>query len=203
MRDRCYRAHVGHLEGLRTRRLDQYGARVRLEQLFDAGADQRIEIAGLDAIARQDAVAEIAGRPIGVVADQDVVAGFAHREQGGRDRGQSRRCKTDARALRSFQRHQQILQRARRRRAAAAILELAAMGVQVVGGRIKHGGTADHRRIDKALLCFCVAARRHQSGLGFLRVRCTVAVSGIHGFAVVFSGLSARRARRSNRQDGY
>ena len=164
--------NVRHLERLRARRLDQHRAGIRLEQLVDAGADQGIEIGGLDAIARQHAVAEIARRTIGVVADQEMVAGLGDREQGGRDRSQAGRRKADAGALRPFQRHQRILQRPRGRRAVAAILELAAMGVQIVGGRVEHGGTVDDRRIDKTLLCFGVAARRHQPGLGLLPVRC-------------------------------
>ena len=80
--------NIGHLEGLRARRLDQHGAGVRLEQRADACADQRIEIGGLDAIASQHAVAEIARRPVGVVANQQMVAGLGHREQGGGDRRQ-------------------------------------------------------------------------------------------------------------------
>ena len=47
---------------------------------------------------------------------------------------------------------------------------LAAMGVQIIRGRVKHGGTTDHRRIDKALLRLGVPACRHQSGFGFLRI---------------------------------
>ena len=43
------RRDVLHLEGLRARRLDEHRAGVRLDQLRDAGADQRIVIGGLDA----------------------------------------------------------------------------------------------------------------------------------------------------------
>ena len=162
--------NVGHFEGLRARRLDQHRAGVRLEQLVDAGADQRIEIGGLDAIAGEHAVAEIARGPVGVVADQEVVAGLQHREQGGARSRPGPRREADAGALRAFQRHQHVLQRPGGRGAVAAVLELAAMGVQVLGGRIEHGGTVDDRRIDKALLRLGVAAGRHQPGFGLLRV---------------------------------
>ena len=111
MRDRGDRGNVGHLEGLRARRFDQHRPGVGLEQAGDAGADQRIEIAGLDAVAGEHAVAEIARRPVGVVADQQMVAGLQHREQGGGDRGQARGRDADAGALRAFQRHQRVLQR--------------------------------------------------------------------------------------------
>jgi hypothetical protein len=46
----------------------------------------------------------------------------------------------------------------------AAILELAAMGMQVVGRRIKHRGTVDDRRIDESLLGPGVAAGGYQRG---------------------------------------
>ena len=83
MRDRGDGRDVGHFEGLRAGRLDQNGAGVRLEQVGDAGADQGIEIAGLDAVAGQHAVAEIARGPVGIVADQQMIAGLQHRQQGG------------------------------------------------------------------------------------------------------------------------
>ena len=182
MRHRGDGGNVGHLEGLRAGRLDQHRPGVRLEQVFDAGADQGIEIGGLDAIAGEHAVAEIARRPVDVVTDQKMIAGLEHREQGGGDRGKARRREPDAGALRAFQRHQHLLQRPGGRRAVAAVLELAAMGVQVFGGRIEHGGTVEDRRIDKTLLGLGVAARRHQSGFGLLRVGRSV-VRRIHAFA--------------------
>ena len=151
-------------------RFDQHGPGVGLEQGGDAGADQRIEIGGLDAVAGQQAVAEIAGRTVGVVADQKMIAGLQHREQGGGDRRQAGGRDTDARALRAFERHQRLLQRLGGRRSVAAILELAAMGMQVLGGRIEHGGAVDDGRIDESLLRLGVAARRHQRGFGLQRL---------------------------------
>jgi hypothetical protein len=71
---------VRHLEGLRPRRLDQHRAGVRLEQFFDLCAGQRVEIAGLYAIAGQEAVAEIAGRPVDAVGNKDVIAGACGRQ---------------------------------------------------------------------------------------------------------------------------
>ena len=141
------------------------------EQFGNAGADQRIEIGRLDAIAGQQAIAKIARRPVGVVADQEMIAGFQHREQGRGDRRQARGRKTNAGALRTFDRHQRFLQRLGRRRSVTAILELAAMGMQIVGGRIQHGGTMDDRRVDESFLRLGVAAGRHQRGFRFLRAR--------------------------------
>ena len=75
----------------------------------------------------------------------------------------------DARAaLRPFQRHQRLLQRLGGRSSPAAVLELAAMRVQIFRRRVEHGGTVDHRRIDKALLCLGVATRGHQQGFRLL-----------------------------------
>ena len=166
MRDGCDRRNVGHLEGLRSRRLDQHRPGVGPEQVGNAGADQGIEIGGLDAIAGQQAIAEIARRPVDVVADQKMIAGLQHREQGRGNRRQARGRKTDAGAVRAFDRHQRLLQRLGRRRSVTAVLELAAMGMQIVGGRIEHGGTMDDGGIDESLLRLGVAARRHQGGFG-------------------------------------
>ena len=153
------------------------GASTRTARVFGLNrsamptADQGIEIAGLDAVAGQHAVAEIARRPVDIVADQHMIAGLQHRQQGGADRRQARGRKTDAGALRAFERHQRILQRPGGRRAVAAVLELAAMGMQIIRGRIKHGGTVDHGRIDETLLRLGVAARGYQRGFSSQRVR--------------------------------
>ena len=103
-----------------------------------------------------------------------MIAGFQHREQGGGDRRQPGGRDADARALRAFERHQRLLQRLGGRGAPPAILEFAAMGVQILRGRIEHGGAVDDRRIDEALLRLGVAARGHQRGFGLQRVRCAV-----------------------------
>ena len=184
MCDRGDRGDIGHFEGLRSRRLDQHRFGVRLEQPGDAGADQRIEIAGLDAIAGEQAVAEISCRAVGIVADQEMIAGFQHREQRRGDRRQARGRNPDAGALRAFKRHQRLLQRLRGRGSATAILELAAMGVQIVGGRIQHGRAVDHRRIDESLLRLGIAPGSHQRGLCLPRLRYSIISGGFHGFAV-------------------
>ena len=135
--------------------------------------------------------------PIDVVADQQMIAGLQHREQGGGDRRQARGRDADAGALRAFQRHQRVLQRPGGRRAVAAILELAAMGMQVLGGRIEHGGTVDHRRIDESLLRLGVAAGGHQPGFGLLRVDVAVSPGRFHAFAATKDVLpQPRRSRR-------
>jgi len=76
--------------------------------------------------------------------------------------------KADAGALRTLQRHQGVLERPGGRGAVAAIGELAAMGVQVLGGRIEHGRAVEHRRIDEPLLRLGVAAGGDQPGFGLL-----------------------------------
>ncbi len=196
MRDLRDDADIRHLERLRARRLHQHRAGVGLEQRLDARADQRIEIGGLDAVAGQHAVAEIARGPVDVVADQDVVAGLQHREQGGRDRRQPRRHDADAGALRPLQRHQRVLERPGRRRAVTAIRELAPMGMQVLGRRIEHGRAVEHRRIDEPLLRLGVAAGGDQAGLGVL----FGGVRGIHASA--FKSAFPPGADRSRRGGG-
>jgi hypothetical protein len=42
--------------------------------------------------------------------------------------------------------------------------------VQVIGGRIEHGETAEGRRLDENLQSFAVAAGGDRSGFGFLRL---------------------------------
>ncbi len=74
MREGSDRGNIGHFERLRARRFDHYRFGVRLEQGGDAGADHGIEIAGFDAVAGQHAIAEISRRPIGVVANQQMIA---------------------------------------------------------------------------------------------------------------------------------
>ena len=163
--------NIRHLEGLRARRFQQHGAGIGLEQLFNSRTDCGIEIAGLDAITGQHAIAEIARGPVHIVADQEVVACLQHRNQGGRNRREPGGHQADAGALRSLQGHQRLLQRPGGRRTEPAILELAAMRVEVRGGRIKHGRTVNDGGIDEAFLGFCIAARRHQPGFRFLRIR--------------------------------
>ena len=51
---------IAHFKRLRAGRLDQHRLGVGLEQAFDGGTDQRIEIADLDAVTGQHAVAEVA-----------------------------------------------------------------------------------------------------------------------------------------------
>ena len=164
MRDLGDGRDVGHLEGLRSRRLDQHGPRVGLEMRGDAGPDQRVEIRGFDPVAGQEPVAEIAGRPIGIVADQQVIPGLEDRQERGRDRREPRRRQRHAGALRPFERLERILQRPGRRRAVAAILERAAVRAQVVGRRIEHGRAAHDRRVDEAALCNRIPPRGDKPG---------------------------------------
>jgi hypothetical protein len=161
--------------------------------LCDAGADQGIEITGFDAVTGEQSVAEISRRAVGVVADQQMIARLQHCEQGGGDRRQSRRRNSDAGTLRAFERDHRLLQRLGSRRSAAAILELAAMGMQIVRGRIQHGRAVNHRGIDEALLRLGVASRRHQRGFRVKRLRWSVILRKIHAFAATKNQLAQPR----------
>src|SRR5262245_66457090 len=99
----------------------EYGAGVGLEQRGDALADQRVVIGRGDAVAREHAVAELARRLIGAVGDQQVITRVERREQGGRDRSETRRHQRNAGAVGPFERAQRVLERLRRRGAAATV----------------------------------------------------------------------------------
>ncbi len=191
MRDGSDRGNVGHFEGLRSRRFDHYRPGVWLEQGGDAGADEGIEIAGFDAVAGEHPIAEISRRTIGVVADEQMIARFQHREQGGGDRREPRGRDTDTGALRTFERHQRFLQCPGGRGSAAAILEFAAMGMQILRGRIEHGRAMDDRGIDEPLLRLGVATRRHQRGFRLLRVRSPVIFGKTHAWAATKTPFAA------------
>jgi hypothetical protein len=82
---------VRHFHRHRTRRLGPDQLRVRLDQLGDAGADQRIVVARGDAeVARQPA-SQFAVRVVDVLRQQHVVAGLQQREIDHRDRRQAAR----------------------------------------------------------------------------------------------------------------
>ncbi len=93
------RRDVLHFERQRARRLDEHCAGVGLDQCVDAAADQRIVVGGGDAVAFEQAVAELARRQIDAVGHQDVVAGLEHREQGERNCRKARRGERHARRI--------------------------------------------------------------------------------------------------------
>ena len=149
MGDGSDRGNIGHFERLRAGRFDQYRPGVRPEQFGDACANHGIKVGGFNAVAREQSVAEISRGAVGIVADQEMIAGLQHRKQGRGDRRQDPRRNSSARALWAFERDQRLLQRLGSRGSAAAILELAAMSVQIFGSRIEHGGTVDDRGIGR------------------------------------------------------
>ena len=77
---------VAHFKRLRAGRFHQHCLGVGLEQAFDCSADQWIEIADLDAVAGEHAVAEVSRGAVDVVGHQHMIAGAQHRKQGGGDR---------------------------------------------------------------------------------------------------------------------
>ncbi len=110
---------VLHLEGQRARALAIDRARVRLEQARDAGADQGIVVLRLDTEALERLVAEMPRRPIAAVGHQQMIAGTADREDGRRDRVQSRRHGDATRA--AFEFLDRAFEAAARRRTAPSV----------------------------------------------------------------------------------
>jgi hypothetical protein len=157
--------NVLHLEALRAGRFDEHRLRVRFEQFGDIGTDQRIVIRRLDAHALEHAVAEVAGRPVHAVGDQDVVAAACDRKQRGRNRRQSRRQQGDAGTTLAFERGERLFERFRGGGAAAAVLIARAVRHLILGGGIKHGRGVIDRRIDEAVLAFGIAAGGDQDGV--------------------------------------
>ena len=166
MSDACDRRNVGHLEGLRAGRFDHHGARVGLEQSAYPVPDQRIVERRLDAVAREKIVGEQPGRAVRIVADQEVVAGLQHAEQRRRDRCNAGWREADTRAIWSLQSDQGLLKRFGRRRAVAPVLVLAAVRMKIVGRGIQNGRTANHGRIDEALLRRTIATGYDQCRVG-------------------------------------
>ena len=154
--------NVLHLERQRARRFEVDGARIRLHQVGDRAADQRIVIAHGDAVAGQDLVAELPGRAVGAVGDEQMVARVHHRQQRRRDRREARRQQGDAGALRSFERQHGRFERFGGRRAAPAVLIARAMGEKILGVRIEHGRGVIDRRIDEAVIGAGLAPGRDQ-----------------------------------------
>ena len=134
------------------------GARIRLHQAGDRGADQRIVIGGGDAEPGEDLVAKSARRSVGAVGDEDMVAGMHDRQQGRRNCRKARRQQRHTGALRPFELLQREFERLGRRRAAPSVLIARAVGEVILGARIKHGRGVIDRRIDEAVIGGGIAA---------------------------------------------
>ena len=172
--------NVLHLERLRAGRLQEHDGRIRLHQLGDVGADQRIVERRLDAEALEDAVAHFARRLIDRVGHQDVVAGLREGQQGGGDGGGTRRRQPGACA--AFQRADGLLEGIGRGRAAPAV-DIALLALLERLERFEeHGRAAIDGRIDEAVVREGIAARvddvRSRCGASFSvrrpAVPCTV-----------------------------
>ncbi len=174
--------NVLHLERQRARRFEIDGARVRLHQVRDRAADQRIVIAHGDAVAGQGLIAELSGRAVGAVGDEQMVARAHHRQQRRRDRRQTGRQQRDAGALRSFEREHGRLQRFGRRRAAPPVLIARAVGEIILGVGIKHGRGVIDRRIDEAMIGAGLAPGRDHAGVLVAR-RGVVVLLAVHSVA--------------------
>src|SRR6185312_14365406 len=159
--------NVLHLETLRSRRLDEYRARVRLEVRRDAWADQRIVIGRLDSHPLEDAVAKRSRWAVGAVGHKNMVAGLEDRDEGGRDRRQTRRHQHGSRAAFAFQPRQRVFQRFRGRRPAAAVLVAPTVRDLIRRGRIKNRGRVIDGRIDEAEIVFGIAPPGYQPRGGF------------------------------------
>lgn len=97
-RHRRDRAHVGHFHRHRARRLDPDQPRVRLDQIGDPRADERIVEARADAEVLREPVAQIGVRAVDVVRDQHVVARLDDAEIDVGDRREARRLQQRVRA---------------------------------------------------------------------------------------------------------
>ena len=90
MRDVSDGRDVLHLEGQRTRRLDEHGARVGTEQRFNAGAQRGIEIGRLDTEALQVVVTDAPDLAIAAIHHQQMIAGLHARQHRDHDSRQPR-----------------------------------------------------------------------------------------------------------------
>ena len=140
---------VLHLEGEGARRLGHHGAGVGSEQRLDSLADGRIVIVDGNAEPLQRGLGEIAGRAIGAVGDQHVIAGGQARQQRDGDGVEARGGK--AHAGRTLQFGQRFFQRIRRRIAAPGIVIGLAAGEHGRAVRKQHRGGVNDGRIDESV----------------------------------------------------
>src|SRR5579864_1809848 len=132
-----------------------------------------------------------------------MIAGFENGEQGGADRGKARGRNADAGALRPLKRHHRLLERSSRWRAMAAVLELAAVCMQVVCRGIEHSGTANDGWVDETLLRLGVAPRGNKRSFDLWRQGVLV-VAGAHiplaSFMVFRPSFSVKRLQSGERR---
>ena len=190
------RIDVLHLEGLRARRLEIDDLGVGLDQLLDAGADHRIEEGRLDAEALQRRVGEAAGGAVGIVGDQQVIAGLEEAHDRAGDGGEAR-LDGDG-TVRAFDGGDGVFQRLLRRRAVAAVAVALERDAVL---ELRHGRREDRRRvidgwIDDAEVVVGIAAGNGQNGVGlgisFLRGHVRD-----YGTAVTSAASDTRPARGS------
>src|SRR5262249_24218585 len=166
--------NVLHLEALRSRGLDENNPRVRLEQPSDISAHERIVIGCLHTESFEDAIAEIACRPVHAVGDEHVIAGAG----GGK---QSRRycCETGwqqghACAGVAIDLAQGVFERFGGRCAAATIVVTRAMGDLILGSRVEQGRGVIDGRVYETMVGLRVTAGGDEAGMAFgwaLRLR--------------------------------
>ena len=159
------RGHVLDLEGERARRFQEDHSGVRAHQAFDFGADQRVVVGGLDPEAAEHPVAQLAGRRIGRIDHQQMIAGL---EEGHQRLGDRRLARAgDHGAVSALQGGDRILQRERGRRAAPAVVHPAQLArrLERLDVRVENRGRAEHGRIDDAGIAFGIAARGDQFGV--------------------------------------
>ena len=138
-------ADVLQLEGERGGALHHHQPRGRSgERQHLLGRGARGEVAGADAVARQQSVAEPARGAVHAVGAQHLVARLEHRHQ---RRGDGRRAGGEQHhVLRPLQRAHRLDQGLLRQEALAAVGDR--RGVERGGVRQDHGGAALHRRVD-------------------------------------------------------
>jgi len=150
---------VLHLEGQGAGRLGVDQARIRSDQRGDVGADAGVVVSRLHAEPAQHAVAEDAGRVVGGIGDEYMIARLDECQDRAGNRRQAR-GDTDAVGA-TLQFGDRRLQREGRRRPEAAIGGYAFGGVALLVGFdafVEHGGGMEYRWIDGAEVGRWIAA---------------------------------------------
>jgi hypothetical protein len=160
--------NILHLEGERTGRFAQDGAGVVAQQPGDAAAYQRVVILDLDPHGDQTVVAKAARRRIGRIADQQMLAGLEHGNEGNDDGRQA--VGRGDRLVGALQPRHGFLEGEGRGRAVAAVAdrllaEIAGSFV-VLQRRVNDGGGPENGGIDHAGVLFRSTSGMRQQRIG-------------------------------------
>ncbi len=160
VRDRGDRGNVLDLEGLRPRRFGQHRSGVRPHQRFDPGADLGVVIGGLDPHPLQSRIGEGAGRTIGRVGHEEMIAGGKRRHHRHDDRCEARRNEDGPGGAGNVGpgRAQSLGRRSAVRAVGIALVSALQRG----DVRIEDRRTTKRRQIDEPLRLLAVPPEQHQ-----------------------------------------